>query len=244
MKETPQALRRRQIITLVSLGMVLLVLSALSYFVLWPMVRNFRDPEYFRQQIEGKGFLGQLTMIGLVFMQVIIAFVPGEVFEVCAGYAFGGFEGSILCLVGTTSASTLIFLLVKRFGMHLVQLFFDRERIENWSFMKNSKKLDLLTFILFLIPGTPKDLLTYFIGLTPMKLPTFLLLSTLARLPSLLTSTVTGGMLGSEHYYLAVALYAMTGILTLVCIIWYRHEGNKQKKMQRAQDKANLPEDK
>lgn len=230
MKESALTLRRRRIITVVSIVLTLLALFALSYFSLWPMVENFRDPEYFRQQIDGKGFLGQLTMIGLVFMQVIIAFLPGEVFEVCAGYAFGGVEGSILCLIGMALSSALIFLLVKRFGMRLVELFFERQKIENWSFMKNSKKRNLLTFMLFLIPGTPKDLLTYFIGLTPMKLHTFLWLTLLARLPSLLTSTFTGGMLGSEHYEFAIALYTLTGLLTLICVLWYRKESKQQKK--------------
>lgn len=239
MKESRLTLRRRRIITIFSIVLVILVLSALSYFVLWPLVDDFRDPEYFRRQIEGKGFLGQLTMIGLVFMQVVIAFLPGEVFEVCAGYAFGGLEGSILCLIGMALSSSIIFLLVKRYGMRLVELFFEREKIENWTYMKNSKKRNLITFMLFLIPGTPKDLLTYFIGLTPMKLHTFLWLTLLARLPSLLTSTMTGGMLGSENYAFAIVLYGLTGILTLICIICYRKETQKQKKEQ-AQD---APED-
>ena len=53
----------------------------------------------------------------------------------------------------------------------------------------------VLTFVLMTIPGTPKDLLTYFVGLTDMKLGTFLLISLVGRLPSVLSSTVGGHLL-------------------------------------------------
>ena len=229
MKESAQSRKNRRIVTAVSLLLVCTALFLLSFFVLFPMVRDFQDPEYFRSLIADKGFLGKVTMVALFMLQIFFAFLPGEVFEVGAGYAFGGLEGTLLCIIGTTLSSTVIFLLVKRFGIRLVTLFFEKHHIDRWSFMKNSKKRNLLTFLLFLIPGTPKDLLTYFIGLTPMKLHTFLLLTVPARLPSLLSSTLTGGMLGSEKYALAVLLYGITAVLSLVCIIRYRKESKRQK---------------
>ena len=240
MKEPIAARKRRKAFTIVSVTVVCVLLFLLSYFVLWPMVQDFRDPEYFRMQIADKGFVGKLTMIGLFMLQIFFAFLPGEVFEVGAGYAFGGLEGSILCIIGTTLSSTVIFLLVKRFGVRMVTLFFERHHIDEWSFMKNSKKRNLLTFMLFLIPGTPKDLLTYFIGLTPMKLHTFLLLTLPARLPSLLSSTLTGGMLGSEKYGLAALCYGITAVLTVICVIWYRKESRRQK-LEDAQETKGEP---
>ena len=219
--------RARRWVTALSVAIVLVLLTLLSVFVLYPMVQDFRDPEYFRMQIADKGWLGRLTMVGLFMLQIFFAFLPGEVFEVGAGYAFGGVEGSLLCIIATALSSTVIFLLVKRFGLKLVTLFFEKHHIDEWSFMKNSKKRNLLTFMLFLIPGTPKDLLTYFVGLTPMKLHTFLLLTVPARLPSLLSSTFTGGMLGSEKYVFAAVLYGITALLTLICVIRYRRESRR-----------------
>lgn len=235
MPESQASRKRRKVFTIVSVTVVLVLLFLLSYFVLFPMVQDFRDPEYFRSQIADKGFWGKVTMVGLFMLQIVFAFLPGEVFEVGAGYAFGGLEGSILCILGTALSSTMIFLLVKWFGIRLVTLFFERHHIDEWSFMKNSKKRNLLTFMLFLIPGTPKDLLTYFVGLTPMKLHTFLLLTLPARLPSLLSSTLTGGMLGSEKYELALLLYGVTLVLTVICVIWYRRESRRQKLADQAQ---------
>jgi uncharacterized membrane protein YdjX (TVP38/TMEM64 family) len=118
---------------------------------------------------------------------------------------------------------------VRHFGSRLVYAFYPKEKIDSLPILREPKKRNTLTLILFAIPGTPKDLLTYFIGLTPMKLHTFLLLTVPARLPSLLSSTLTGGMLGSEKYALAVLLYGITAVLSLVCIIRYRKESKRQK---------------
>ena len=77
-------------------------------------------------------------------------------------------------------------------------------------------------FVLFLIPGTPKDLLTYIIGLTPMKLGTFLGLTTLARLPSIISSTVTGSLTQKGNLTAALITYGITAIVSAVCVLWYR----------------------
>ena len=77
-------------------------------------------------------------------------------------------------------------------------------------------------FILFFIPGTPKDIMTYFVPLTHMKLGHFLLLSGVARLPSVITSTVGGNALGSGNHWFAVAVFAITAVLSAAGIWMYR----------------------
>ena len=86
-------------------------------------------------------------------------------------------------------------------------------------------------FILFLIPGTPKDLLTYVVGLTPMKLTAFLLITTLARIPSVVSSTVTGSLAQKGSYTAAVVTFGVTLIVTVICVMWYRRI-SKQEKQQ------------
>ena len=223
-----KARKRRRWVTGISLIAVIALFTWLGYRVLWPLLKDFQDPEYFRTRIADKGIWGKAVMIGIFMLQIVFAFLPGEIFEVCAGYAFGAWEGTVLCLIGVTLSSSCIFLIVKRFGLKVVTLFFPMDKISRWTFMKSSKKRNLITFMLFLIPGTPKDLITYFMGLTPMNLPTFLLLTVPARLPSLLTSTITGGMLGNESYFAALILYAVTLVLTLICVILYRRETKRQ----------------
>ena len=222
-KERPENLKLRKTVSLITLVFVLIVFLLIGYFVGLRLVRQFREePETFRAYVKSHGLLGQLTMIGIMMLQVVVAIIPGEPFEVGAGFTFGWFEGALLCLAGTAAASALIYLAVKKWGTALVELFFPRKQIKQYAFLRNKKKLDVLVFILFLIPGTPKDLLVYLIGLTPMKLGTFLLLSTLARIPSVVSSSVTGSLLHNDHMLAAAITYGVTLLISAGLIIWYR----------------------
>ena len=94
-------------------------------------------------------------------------------------------------------------------------------------------------FILFLIPGTPKDLLTYVVGLTPMRLTTFLLLTTLARIPSVVSSAVTGSLAQKGSYTAAIVTYGVTLVITVICVLWYRRISKQEK--QENQEKTETP---
>jgi uncharacterized membrane protein YdjX (TVP38/TMEM64 family) len=160
-------------------------------------------------------------MLLLQFLQVFIALIPGELIETAAGYAFGPVVGTLLCYAGVAAASSVIFLLTRRFGVRLVEIFVPREKINQLRFINTPKKRDGLIFLLFFIPGTPKDLLTYFVGLTDIKLSAFLILSLVARIPSVLSSTFGGHLLGEGQYWGAVALYGITGAVSLLGLMLY-----------------------
>ena len=221
--DAAQSVRRRKIVSIVSIILILIVFGLISYFVGVPLVRQFREsPETFRAYVASHGMLGKLLMIGVVMLQVVVALIPGEPFELGAGFVFGWLEGSVLCVIGMALASCLVYLSVRKWGVQVAELFFPMEKIRQYSFLKNEKKLDLLVFVLFLIPGTPKDLLTYIIGLTPMKLGTFLGLTTLARLPSIISSTVTGSLTQKGNLTAALITYGITAIVSAVCVLGYR----------------------
>ncbi len=215
-------LRHRRIVSLTVTAIVVIFSLVIAYFVGRPLIKTARDPQLFREWIESCGWWGKFAMIGIMMLQVVVAVIPGEPFELGAGYAFGAWEGALLCLIGAALASALIMFVVGKFGVKVVELFFSKDKIKSLSFMMNSKKLNLLTFILFLIPGTPKDLMVYLIGITPMKIRTFMWISTIARIPSVVSSTLTGSMLGAQKYWLAVVTYGITIIVSLLCIWWYR----------------------
>ena len=209
---------------------ILILFSLIGYFVGRPLVLQFRDsPETFRDYVAAHGFLGQLVMIGIVMLQVVVALIPGEPFELGAGFVFGWLEGTLLCLTGMALASALVYLAVRKFGVGIAALFFPAEKINRFSFLQSHKRLNLLTFILFLIPGTPKDLLTYLIGLTPMPLHTFLWVTTLARIPSVVSSTVTGALMQSERLLAAGITYGVTALISVACILWYRRISRQEK---------------
>lgn len=79
----------------------------------------------------------------------------------------------------------------------------------------------MIMLILFLIPGTPKDLLVYLGGLLPIKASRFILISTLARIPSIISSTIAGDQLAVGQWQLGLILYAAIIVLVLIIIFIY-----------------------
>ena len=209
-------------IYLFAIIVALIFIAAVGYLVGKPMVEFVREPERFRAWVDSSGFASRVIFVGMVVFQLIIALIPGEPLEMGAGYAFGAVEGTILCIIGCVIGSALVFLFVRRFGVKLVEVFFPREKIRSLRFLQDSRRLNLLTFIVFFIPGTPKDLLSYFIGLTDMKLGTWLLITAVARIPSIVTSTVTGDALGLKDYQFALIAFGVTLALSLLGILVYR----------------------
>ena len=205
--------RNRKWLAGLSLGIVLLLAALVTLFV-WQWLDSF-SREAFRSYIQSFGVMGWLVLLVLQFLQVFIALIPGELVESAAGYAFGPIAGTLLCYAGVAMASCLVFALTRRFGVKLVEVFISREKIKEQRFINTDRKRNLFIFLVFFIPGTPKDLLTYFVGLTDIKLSRFLLISLVARIPSVASSTFGGHLLGEGRYWGAVILYGITGILSL-----------------------------
>jgi uncharacterized membrane protein YdjX (TVP38/TMEM64 family) len=209
---------------------VFLVFCAwVGWFIGIPMIRMAEEPDAFRLWVDSHGILGRIVFVGMVTIQVLVAFIPGEPVELLAGYAFGVIEGSLLTMAGFLLGSWLIFLLVRRFGVHLVEVFFSKEKISELGFLRNPKKAQVLAFILMSIPGTPKDFLSYFAGLTPLTLKQWLGIVAIARLPSLLTSTITGAAAGEENYLFSGIMLAITLLMSLLGILYYRRLTKKER---------------
>ena len=226
--------RKKKVIVSVCIAAVVLLMAAVTYYVGKPMIKFVSEPERFRAWVDAHGIWGRLAFLGMTMLQVIVAVIPGEPMELVAGYAFGSVEGTALCIIGATLGGIPVFLLVRKFGMKAVEVFFSKEKTDSLKFLKSSPKRDFWIFILFLIPGTPKDLLNYFVGLTDMKMSKWLLISLVARIPSIVTSTIGGDALGMKKYTFAAAVFAVTLAVSAAGILIYRkicrgHEANESK---------------
>ena len=186
-----------------------------------PLLKFAKDPERFSIWVDSLGVWGYLAFIGILVFQIIFAFIPGEPFELLAGYAFGALEGTLLCMAGILIGSLLVFTLTKKFGVKLVELFFSMDKIRSLKFLHNKQRMYFITFLVFFIPGTPKDLLSYVAGLTPIKLGPWLLLSTVARIPSVLTSIISGDAVGTQNYIFALTVFGITGVLSITGLLIY-----------------------
>lgn len=212
----------RRILALVSAVVVASLAALLTYF-LWNKISAIASsPEALRDIILSYGAGSYAVGLGLQILQVFVALIPGELIELALGYSFGFFGGTAVCLIGIAIATLPVFLLTKKLGTRFVEIFFSREQIENLSFIKSETKLRRLIFLLFFIPGTPKDLLTYFVGLTPLTLKEFLILTLTARIPSIVTSTASGYFFAEGNYLASAIIFAVTGALSIFGLWIYK----------------------
>ena len=229
-------LTEKQKKTIAAAGVVIFIL--LSLFLFWfvgrPMIRFAKKPELFRQWVDQRGIWGKAAFVGMVFLQVLVAIIPGEPLELCGGYAFGAFWGTALCLIGAVLGSVAVFAFVRKFGQPLVEVFFPKEKLESLRFLRSSPKRDALFWLIFTVPGTPKDLLCYFAGLTDLSWGKWLLMATVGRIPSILTSTIGGDAMGVQNYQFAIITFAVTLVISGIGLLIYRaicrlHETAKEK---------------
>ncbi len=214
---------------------VILAVSAVILLCIWliPEVLSLSEPEnqaQFQERIESLGALGVLAMLALQIIQIIIAIIPGEPIEILMGLMYGTLGGLSLTLLGIAVGQTTVYFAVKKFGIKLAEKFVDVKKFEKLSFLNTSKKRDSLIFLLFFIPGTPKDILTYFVPFTGIRFRRFIIISTLARIPSVVSSTWAGATISDGNFVKTVIIFAVTGVLGIAGILINNRITNKQNK--------------
>ena len=222
-KHEKKKLNKETVVNSVILGVFILILIGASLFLVKPMMSFFENPELVRNWVNSYGILGHFAFVGVFVFQIILAFIPGEPLELSAGFVFGFWQGSLVCLIGSVLGSVIVFVFVKFFGKKLVSTFISEEKFNSLKFLSSKKRLNTLVFILFAIPGAPKDVMTYFVGMTKMKLTDWIWITALARIPSILTSTALGSAVAEQSYVFATITFAVTALVSVLGIIVYRH---------------------
>ena len=213
-----------------AIAVFLLLGAALAWFVGRPLIRFAKEPEVFRSWVADHGLLGMAAYTGMVFLQVLVAIIPGEPLEIAGGYAFGAVWGTVLCLLGAFLGSVAVFAVVRKWGVPLVEVFFSQDKLDKLTFLKTSPRRAALLWLVFTVPGTPKDLLCYFAGLTDLRWSSWLLIASVGRLPSIITSTVGGNALGLQNYQFAAITFAATTVIAGVGLVIYRQICRRHKR--------------
>lgn len=221
--------REQKILGGASIALFVIFSICALVFIGIPIVKTARNPEEFRHWIESMGVWGKLGYVGICFLQVLVAIIPGGPIEVAGGYAFGHLEATVLSTIGLGLGSCAVFFLVRKFGIKLLEVFFSQEKIEELWFLKTTSRRDLIILLLFLIPGTPKDLLCFFCGLTDMPFWIFFLIAVFARIPAAWISSIGGSAMGKQSYMIAVIVAVMIVVFSLAGIIVYRRMVRKHR---------------
>lgn len=207
----------------VKLAIVVLVIGFMIGLTIYliPVIATLGTEEgraQFTTFIHENGIWGVMILLAIQITQVILAVIPGEPVEVLAGLLFGTFWGYVWCTVGMLIGTILIFYAVRFFGKGVINALTESKQLEKFKFLHDTRRLEMLVFILFFIPGTPKDILTYFMPLTKIKPLTFFVIVTVARIPSIVSSTFAGSSISEGNWMQSIIIFAVIGVIGLLGI--------------------------
>lgn len=205
------------------LAIVIAIFAGLTVLLWKPMTAFTADPERLLALLRNAGPWSAVVFGILNIIQVIFAVIPGGPFEIAAGYMFGILPGTLLCDTTMTIASVLVFLLVRKFGIRFVELFISRKQIESVHFLQNNQKVQTILFLIFLIPGTPKDVVTYLVGLTNISLGSWIFICFVGRFPAILLTALSGAALGSARYGIVAAIIAVFIVCYFIGLRLYKY---------------------
>lgn len=198
------------------------VMAGLTIALWKPLINFVENPESLAIWINAAGIWGPIIFMLLNTAQVLLAIIPGGPFEVAAGALFGPWAGTLMCDIAMTLGGMMTFFFVRKFGMKFIELFVDKKEIESVKFLHSNSKSTTLLFLFFLLPGTPKDLMCYVVGLTDIKWTTWLLINFVGRFPAILLSALGGSALGEQKYGIFIAAFAIIIVLYFVGSYLYK----------------------
>jgi len=177
---------------------------------LWKFVSS---PEAVRAWVAQWGVAAPLAFLAIQVLQVFIFVIPGDTVQAAGGYLFGFWLGLALTVSGITMGSTVNFWVARSLGRPLVERLFPKEQIDRLGALTSGSRAQVAFFLLFVIPGIPKDILCYVAGLSQLRLPFFLVVSILGRMPGIVGSTLLGSSAADQRWTLTVVLFAAAVVL-------------------------------
>jgi uncharacterized membrane protein YdjX (TVP38/TMEM64 family) len=219
MRESSSAYEKRNLfLGSVILAAIVVIVAALTitgylqqfYKMLWEI---FQSREALRTYLEGWGVWAPIVFVVLQALQVVIAPIPGELTGIVGGFVFGGLISIIYSTIGLATGSLIAFAAARVIGLPFVKLVISEDTLEKCRFVTAPRGI-IASLILFVVPGFPKDILCYCLGLSPMNYATFLLVCGLGRIPGTAMLSFSGAAIYEEDWRLLIVV----AIAALVCL--------------------------
>jgi uncharacterized membrane protein YdjX (TVP38/TMEM64 family) len=185
------------------------------------VLRLFTDKVFLAEIIKERGILAPVIFILIQALQVVISPIPGEATGFLGGYLFGQWLGLVYSTIGLTLGSVAAFGAGRWLGAHYVKTLVGADTWNRLGFIVEAEGA-ILCFVIYLIPGLPKDMVCYLFGMSPMPVWVFALVSTLGRIPGTWVLSAQGAQTATGNY-VHVALVSAVAAAAALPLYYYRH---------------------
>jgi uncharacterized membrane protein YdjX (TVP38/TMEM64 family) len=214
---------RWAIVTAVLLALLAIIiwLVAADAAIIRFVVRLYQDKKFLKETVRSWGWMAPLVFIAIQAIQVIISPIPGEITGPVGGALFGTWLGLFYSTIGLTIGTLFCFWVGRKWGEPLVRPWLSEHHWNRMNFILEAEGA-IICFILYLVPGFPKDIVSYLFGISPMPFWLFAIVSTVARIPGTWVSSYFGAHVAEQQYIYALAFMAVVIALCLP-VYYYRH---------------------
>ncbi|KYH34595.1 TVP38/TMEM64 family inner membrane protein YdjZ [Clostridium tepidiprofundi DSM 19306] len=202
------------IISIFSISIALLI-----YFLFKNYYYIFKSPKSIQNYILKYKDKAGLVFIVIQILQVVIFAIPGEIVQIAGGYVFGTVLGTVLSVIGITIGSSIAFFISKKLGRFFVKKIISSEKVEFYEKKLSTPRFNVMIFILYLIPGIPKDALAYICGITNICFKNFIVYSTLGRIPAILLSAYFGDKINIGDKETLVTIAVAISVVFIIAIV-------------------------
>lgn len=200
------------------------VVIVIVIVALWPyigMIFEEGGVQRLTDDVRNAGWGGVGILLAVQFLQIVVAFIPGEVVQMAAGIIYGPWWGALIVLIGCVISSAFIFVLVHKLGAPFVRDMVPAKYMDKFHKFEESDKFHIILFILFLIPGMPKDVFTYITPLSSIKLGPFLAITNIARIPGIVVSTYAADGLMEGRVWESAAIFVILAVVAGLALLFY-----------------------
>lgn len=198
------------------LAIVAAFLIAVAYEYYSQYFEVLKNPKKIKKVILSYGEYSVFAFLGLQIIQVVAFFVPGELVQIAGGYIYGAFLGGFLTVLGITLGSAIVYGIARAYGKPFIKTIISNRHLDYFEKVLKLGSVNYIVFLLYLIPGIPKDVLAYICGVSEITFKNFVLYSTLGRIPGIFISTYFGSRIytGNKGILMAIA-----GLMTILFVV-------------------------
>lgn len=213
---------KHRLLAAAQLAVILAIIIGIPLYLIFmnpEMWHNFKSIEAFDAFLERYEEKSIPIYLLCQIVQVVVTVIPGQVIQIAGGYIYGFPLALLLSVSGVAAGSTIGFFIARKLGQRPMAVIFGEEKFMRYKAALDTKRAHKIIFLIYLIPGLPKDMAAYAAGVSAMRYPAFMMLSIMGRLPSMAASLLMGTMLDTESYTGAVILGAAVCLICIMCFI-------------------------